>query len=68
METILQGGMQRAQGVPAAVKLVLWEVSVVYILASYFDRGVVPLFIFLEKTKQKIVMTLESLRLQGRSP
>jgi len=30
--------------------------------------GVVPLFIFLEKTKQKIVVALESLCLQGRSP
>jgi len=26
------------------------------------------LFIFLEKTKQKIVVALESLRFQGRSP
>ncbi len=32
------------------------------------DRGVVSLFIFLEKTKQKIVVALESLRFQGRSP
>ena len=30
--------------------------------------GVVSLFIFLEKTKQKIVVALESLRFQGRSP
>jgi len=28
----------------------------------------VSLFIFLEKTKQKIVVALESLRFQGRSP
>jgi len=28
----------------------------------------VTLFIFLEKTKQKSVMALESLRFQGRSP
>ncbi len=30
--------------------------------------GIVSLFIFLEKTKQKIVVALESLRFQGRSP
>jgi len=33
----------------------------------YCNCGVVSLFIFLEKTKQKIVSILESLRLQGRS-
>ncbi len=32
------------------------------------DCGVVSLFIFLEKTKQKIVVALESLRFQGRLP
>jgi len=32
------------------------------------DCGVVSLFIFLEKTKQKIVVALESLCFQGRSP
>jgi hypothetical protein len=30
--------------------------------------GIVILFIFLEKMKQKIVVALESLRFQGRSP
>jgi len=37
------------------------------ILTSYINRGVVSLFIFLEKTKQKIVVALESLCFQGRS-
>jgi hypothetical protein len=30
--------------------------------------GIVPPFIFLERTKQKSVVALESLRFQGRSP
>ena len=37
------------------------------VIASYVYCGVVSLFIFLEKTKQKSVSVLESLRLQGRS-
>jgi hypothetical protein len=37
-------------------------------LAKYANCGGVTLFIFLEKTKQKSVMALESLRFQGRSP
>jgi hypothetical protein len=37
-------------------------------IASNFNCGVLSLFIFLEKTKQKSVVTLESLRFQGRSP
>jgi hypothetical protein len=36
-------------------------------IAIHSDCGVVPLFIFLEKTKQKIVIVLETLRFQGRS-
>jgi len=40
----------------------------VYWIAFNFNCGVVSLFIFLEKTKQKIVVVLESLRFQGRSP
>jgi len=38
-----------------------------YYISLNPNRGVVTLFIFLEKTKQKIVLILESLRLQGRS-
>jgi len=37
-------------------------------VSFYFNCGVVSLFIFLEKTKQKSVVALESLRFQGRSP
>jgi hypothetical protein len=37
-------------------------------LPQHLNCGVVSLFIFLEKTKQKSVMALESLRFQGRSP
>jgi hypothetical protein len=39
-----------------------------FIPTSYLHRGVVSLFIFLEKTKQKIVVALESRCFQGRSP
>jgi hypothetical protein len=38
-----------------------------FTLASYLNCDVVSLFIFLKKTKQKIVVALESLRFQGRS-
>jgi len=37
-------------------------------ISSLLTCGVVSLFIFLEKTKQKSVVALESLRFQGRSP
>jgi hypothetical protein len=37
-------------------------------LPIYFNCGVVSLIIFLEKTRQKSVIALESLRFQGRSP
>jgi len=37
-------------------------------ISFYIHCGVVSLFIFLEKTKQKIVTALESLCFQGRSP
>ena len=37
------------------------------VLSLYANRGVVSPFIFLEKTKQKIVVSLESLCFQGRS-
>ena len=37
-------------------------------ISFHLDCGGVFLFIFLEKTKQKIVVALESLRFQGRSP
>ena len=39
----------------------------ILLLSFYATCGVVFLFIFLEKTKQKIVVSLESLRFQGRS-
>jgi hypothetical protein len=37
-------------------------------IPAHANCGGVTLFIFLEKTKQKSVMVLESLRFQGRSP
>ncbi len=40
----------------------------VLIISFFAMCGVVSLFIFLEKTKQKSVVALESLRFQGRSP
>jgi len=39
-----------------------------FLISFYLNWGVVSLFIFLEKTKQKSVVALESLRFQGRSP
>jgi len=44
--------------------LLCWFIDIAFDL----NRGGVSLFIFLEKTKQKIVVALESLRFQGRSP
>ncbi len=43
------------------------NLTLFFIFASHTNRGVVSPFIFLEKTKQKIVVALESLRFQGRS-
>jgi len=40
----------------------------VLLFSSFAICDIVSLFIFLEKTKQKIVVALESLRFQGRSP
>jgi len=40
----------------------------VLLFSSFAICGVISLFLFLEKTKQKIVVALESLRFQGRSP